>query len=135
MTGFPSLDPQFDRFLYASLCQHDEMTVSVLSALTRQGIDPWQLAFQLSTVKGSGRKNARFDSGEVGSWKMDTSEANQAVVRLIELLPSQNTFGLASPSMESLKGHLLIWWLLVRYLVGNACFIRGKSAANGQELP
>ena len=50
MTGFPSLDPQFDRFLYAPLCKHDEMTVSVLSALTRQNTDPWQLAARLTQL-------------------------------------------------------------------------------------
>ena len=42
--------PQFDRFLYAPLCKHDEMTVSVLSALTRQNIDPWQLAARLTQL-------------------------------------------------------------------------------------
>lgn len=133
MTGFPSLDPQFDRFLYASLCEHDEMTVSVLSALTRQGIDPWQLAAQLTQLSKAQAVRmlaSIVEKSDRGRWT--PSEANEAAVRLIELLPSQNTFGLASPSMESLKGHLMIWWLLYGILWATLALYAGNPQQTGK---
>jgi hypothetical protein len=112
MTGFPNLDPQFDRFLYAELCQRDEMTVSVLSALTRQNIDPWQLAARLTQLPKAQAVTmlaSIVQESDRGRWS--PSKAHEAAVRLIELLPSQNHFSLAAPSMESLKGYLMIWLL------------------------
>ena len=112
MTGFPSLDPQFDRFLYAELCEHDEMTVSVLSTLTRQNIDPWQLADRLTQLpKAQAVKMLASIVQESDHGRWSPSGANEVAVRLIELLPSQNHFGMAAPSMGNLKGYLMIWLL------------------------
>ena len=112
MTGFPSLDPQFDHFLYASLCEHDEMTVSVLSVLTRQDIDPWQLAARLSQVpKDEAVKTLASIVEESDTRRWSPSEAIEVAARLIDLLPQQNNFSIAPPSMESLQGHLMIWML------------------------
>jgi|SRR6266480_6316308 len=95
MTGFPSLDPQFDRFLYAPLCEHDEMMVSVLSALARQNIDPWQLAARLTQLpKAQAVKMLASIVEESGSRRWSPSEANEVAVRLIGLLPSQNSLSL-----------------------------------------
>ena len=112
MTGLSSLDPQFDRFLYAQLCEHDEMTVSVLSALTRQNIDPWQLAARLTELpKAQAVKTLASIVEDSTSRRWSPSEANAEAIRLIGLLPSQNNFSSAPPSMEDLKGHLIIWLL------------------------
>jgi hypothetical protein len=124
MTGLQALDPQFDRFLYAQLCEHDEMTLSVLSALTRQNIDPWHLAARLSlncqraqAVKTLARIVQEPDSG-----RWSASEANETAVRLIGLLPSQTSFGSAPPSMKNLKGYLIlhgIFWGTLALYAGN----------------
>jgi hypothetical protein len=133
MTGFPSLDPQFDRFLYAPLCEHDEMTVSVLSALTRQNIDPWQLAARLTQLpKAQAVKMLASIVEESGSRRWSPSEANEVAVRLIGLLPSQNSFSLAPPSMESLKGYLMIW-LLYGIFWGTLAIYAGNPQQRGKD--
>jgi hypothetical protein len=112
MTGLQTLDPQFDRFLYAPLCEQDEMTLSVLSALTRQNIDPWQLAARLSQLpKAQAVKTLApiVQESDCGRWS--PSDANETAVRLIGLLPSQTNFSSTPPSMQTLKGYLMIWVL------------------------
>jgi hypothetical protein len=109
MTGFPSLDPQFDRFLYAELCEHDETTLSVLSALTRQNIDAWQLAARLAQLPKAQAVTmlaSIVEQSDHGRWS--PSDANRMAVRLVELLPSQNNFGIAQPSLGTVPAHLMI---------------------------
>jgi hypothetical protein len=126
MAGLHGLDPQFDRFLYAPLCERDEMTVSVLSALTRQNIDPWQLAARLSQLpKAQAVKTLTPIVQESDSGRWSPSEANATAVRLIGLLPSQNNCSPAPPSRENVKGYLMIWvlhgifWGILALYAGN----------------
>ncbi|MCK1309884.1 MULTISPECIES: hypothetical protein [unclassified Bradyrhizobium] len=42
MTDLPRLESQYDAFLFASICDTDEMTLSVLSVLARHDVDPWR---------------------------------------------------------------------------------------------
>jgi hypothetical protein len=110
MNGLSKLDPRFDRFLYAPLCQRDESTVSVLSALARQNIDPWDFADCLARLpKAQAVKSFASVMEESNGTGLSPSEANEVAVRLIEYLPSQRNSSLASASMESLRGHLAIW--------------------------
>jgi hypothetical protein len=47
----PALSPEFSRFLYASIGEtSDEMPFSVLSALARQNLDPWEEAARLAQM-------------------------------------------------------------------------------------
>src|ERR1700735_5126421 len=41
---------EFQQFLYAPICEDQGMTLSVLSALARQEIDPWTEAARLSQL-------------------------------------------------------------------------------------
>ena len=48
-TWLPAPNPQFDRFLFAPVGEDaNGMRVSVLSALARRGVDPWQEAQDLA---------------------------------------------------------------------------------------
>jgi len=112
MTGFARPDPRFDRFLYAPVCERDDMSLSVLSVVTRLNIDPWELAARLSQLpRGEAVKTLTpiVEQSDCRSWS--PSEAKETTVRLIELLPSQSNFGIAPPSMEGLRGHLILWIL------------------------
>ena len=110
MSGLTTLDPRFDRFLYASLCDRDEITVSVLSTLTRQDIDPWQLAAQLTRLpKAQAVKSLASIVEKSDSRRWSRSEANEVAARLVEFLPSKNNSELARFSMKSLKDHLMVW--------------------------
>jgi hypothetical protein len=102
------LDPRFDRFLYAPLCERDDITVSVLSTLTRQDIDPWRLAAQLTRLpKAQAVKSLASIMEDSDCRKWSHSEANEVATRLVEFLPSQNK--LAGFSLESLKEQLVMW--------------------------
>ena len=50
MTELPRLESQYDAFLFASVCETDEMTLSVLSVLARHDVDPWQEAARLAQL-------------------------------------------------------------------------------------
>ena len=50
MTELSRLDSQYDAFLFASVCETDEMTLSVLSVLARHDVDPWQEAARLAQL-------------------------------------------------------------------------------------
>jgi hypothetical protein len=48
VTQLSPTNTQFDRFLFATLHEHGETPLSVLSALARQNIDAWQEAARLA---------------------------------------------------------------------------------------
>ena len=50
MTELSRPESQYDAFLFASVCETDEMTLSVLSVLARQDVDPWQEAARLAQL-------------------------------------------------------------------------------------
>ena len=65
--------PEFDDFLYAAIgSDKDEMPLSVLSALARLNIDPWEEAAELSELpKSSCGTEIGFVDCAIAGWKMD----------------------------------------------------------------
>jgi hypothetical protein len=50
-TSNGSIGPEFNNFLYAPICEETNGTqLSVLSALARQNVDPWEIARQLTLL-------------------------------------------------------------------------------------
>ena len=89
MTELPRLDSQYDAFLFASVCETDEMTLSVLSVLARHDVDPWQEAARLAQLS----RDQAVNSFASRIWKSNSerwsaSEASILAASLIELLPS-----------------------------------------------
>jgi hypothetical protein len=84
-------ESQYDTFLFASVCETDEMTLSVLSVLARQDVDPWQEAARLAQLP----KDQAINSLASRIWKANSersppSDASTLAARLIELLPSHS---------------------------------------------
>jgi hypothetical protein len=81
--------PEFDDFLYASIdTDKDEMPLSVLSALARLNVDPWEEAAELSElprVPAAQRLASLIVQLPGGRWTH--TEAMTVADRLIELLP------------------------------------------------
>lgn len=81
--------PEFDDFLYAALnADKDEMPLSVLSALARLNVDPWEEAAELSElakIPAAQRLASLIVQLPGGRWT-DT-ESRTIADRLIELLP------------------------------------------------
>jgi len=113
MTELSGLEPQYDAFLFASLCETDEMTLSVLSLLARQDVDPWQEAARLTQLSKAQAVNslaARIWKSNSEQWTQ--SEASIMAARLIELLPSNCR---SSAWANDGNGRLTYWmvaWLL-----------------------
>ena len=81
--------PEFDDFLYAPIGAHGgEMPLSVLSALARSDLDPWQEAAELSDLPkdiATQRLASLISQLPGGRWTLADSGAIAG--RLIELLP------------------------------------------------
>lgn len=94
-TWLPAQDPLFDGFLFAPVGDdRNGMRVSVLSALARLGVDPWQEAKQLAGLPAESARQ-RLDTliaalPGIPSLALD----HRAIAsRLIALLPRQASFG------------------------------------------
>jgi hypothetical protein len=88
-SGIAALGSEFDNFLYAPIGEaNDEMPFSVLSALARQNVDPWEEAAelaQLSTESAIVRLTSVITSATAGLSARSDATANAA--RLVALLP------------------------------------------------
>jgi hypothetical protein len=82
----------YNAFLFASVGEEESgLSLTVLTALTRLGFDPWQEAAQLSDLPKEAA--ARAFAGAIamlpeGNWK--ASEAEAIAARLVNLLPGRS---------------------------------------------
>ena len=83
--------PEFDDFLYAAIgAERNEMPLTVLSALSRMDVDPWEEAAELSELPKdtAAQRLASLISRLPGErWAQD---AKAIADRLIELLPRRS---------------------------------------------
>jgi hypothetical protein len=110
---------QFDSFLYAPLYETGETSLSVLSALARQDIDPWREAARLDQLP----KEAAINSFASTIWKSDSerwspTDASIIAASLIERLPSPRGSPVSSISIESANGKFMMW-LVYGILLGS----------------
>jgi hypothetical protein len=120
--------PEFDSFLYASVGEEvDGVPVSVLSALSRLGLDPRDEAARLSllTKETAADQLARMIAG-LSDRRWTLSEARGIAGRLIERLPTSTTAGKqdrfdtgAAPRPGSEPSQFLVYLaLLIALVVG-----------------
>jgi len=126
MTELYRLEPQYDSFLFASLCETNEITLSVLSLLARQDVDPWQEAARLTQLS----KEQAINSLASKIWKSNSerwspSEASILAVRLIELLPLHGRPRYNSLWTEVSNGTLTLW--LVAWMLFVSIAVSGHS--------
>ena len=125
------LRPEFDSFLYAEIGKEkDGRSISVLSALARQNVDPWQEAakFDLLQIEPASQRLvdliATLQGGAVAG-----QEAMATADRLISLLPHMgrpgtNGAGLAlatpTPGAKGFASVLIFTYavLMIMYLFG-----------------
>ena len=86
---FSSLNASYDNFLYAPVCEDaNGMRLSVISALARMDVDPWEEATRLAAMpKAIAEKTllSILDLVSGRSWK--SPEAAAIAARLVRLLP------------------------------------------------
>jgi hypothetical protein len=110
MAELSRLESQYDAFLFASLCEDDELPLSVVSVLARQDVDPWQEAdrlARLSTEQAINSLASRIWKSNSERWP--PSEASLLAIRLIKLLPSHGGSGSSRRSIEDVSGGMTVW--------------------------
>jgi len=100
--SFRPLRPDLDRFLFATVGDEiDGIPLSVISAMTRLDLDPWQESGRLSSL--SNRKTveqlARLIAELPGLFR-PLDEARQIADRLIQLLPRHDTDRRSTPQVQ-----------------------------------
>ena len=107
----PLLGREFDDFLYASIGEdRNGTTLSVLSALARLDVDPWQETASLARMPRE-RATERM-TAVIAAVRKDlaTSLAPETIAaRLIALLPQAAPFSVAAPAALLKTGSLRSW--------------------------
>ena len=106
--SFRPLRPDLDRFLFAAVGDEiDGIPLSVISALTRLGLDPWQEAGRLSlpSNREAVEQLARLIA-ELPSVFRPLDEAREIADRLIQLLPKHDTDRRSTPQIQIRPWHL-----------------------------
>jgi hypothetical protein len=91
--SFCSLRPDLDKFLFAEVGDEtDGMPLSVISALTRLGLDPWEEADRLSSLRSreAAEQLARLIAELPGNSR-PLREARGIASGLVPLLPEHNS--------------------------------------------
>lgn len=130
------LSPQnrtFDRFLFAPIVEHDGLPLSVLSALAREGLDPWQEAERLGRLP----HDEAIDSLAVTIWRSNSkalspTQAGILAARLVELLPAEK----AAPSSRqpAADADLIVMLLVYGIFMGIAAISSSPSSRQAQDL-
>ena len=96
------LRPDLDRFLFATVEEEiDGIPLSVISALTRLGLDPWQEAGRLSlpSNREAVEQLARLIAELPGRFR-PLDKAREIADRLVQLLPRHDTDHRSTPQVQ-----------------------------------
>ena len=92
--AFSLLRSEFGDFLYARIDAEDGTPLTVLSAFTREGIDPWQEAAKLQKLPPeAARQHLAAAIAAMTEWARSMDEALTTAGRLIALLPPRPSLG------------------------------------------
>ena len=96
--SIPGLGSEFEPFLFAPIAeQRNGMPLSVLSALARQDVDPWQEAARLSRLPGpTAIERLATLIAALPDWPSANSDARTIAARLIALLPRRARLNISS---------------------------------------
>lgn len=89
----------FNNFLYSAVTDDPDQTVSVLSALARHNVDPWDEAAQLAQMPKKiaiARLTSMISSANMDLTTQSRAELN--ATRLVELLPRPSVLGIPRDS-------------------------------------
>jgi hypothetical protein len=113
------ISPQYNEFLFALIGEQDNETpLSVLSALTRLNIDPWEEAARLTELP---KQQAIHEMGSalraLPCGSCTTAEPSRIAARLVELLPRNR------PSAKADRiGFQIVLPLVLMFLIFAAVF-------------
>ncbi len=114
---FSNLNPSYDDFLFAPICDEaNGMRLSVLSALARMNVDPWDEATRLAAMpKAIAERTLVSILNLVSGKSWNPPEAEATAARLVRLLPHPGN-GATIAAAGTANGPALMtsyWWVWV----------------------
>jgi hypothetical protein len=140
MAGFSAgfnTGSEFDGFLFATIgVDRSGMSVTVLSAMARSDLDPWQEAARLAELPGATAVESLTSSlGASPDWAWAHPEARAVATRLIALLPRRVTINVgsnqATPGLAALMKSRP-WWIYVAFMsfmLGSQLIVSARMAS------
>jgi hypothetical protein len=106
----------YNDFLFASICEEaNGMRLSVLSALARRDIDPWEEASRLAAMPKANAASILISTLDLTSVRnLSSSDAEAIATRLVRLLPLRDDGTPTAPIgaariVAQQKAHWLVW--------------------------
>ena len=137
MAAHSVIGTEYNDFLFATIGEEKNQTpLSVLSALTRLDIDPWQEAARLTQLpKEEAIKDIRSALGALPGGRWTAGESSTIAARVVELLPSQkhHVSSIASDQI----GRRIVVALAVMWIVFAGAwlaFVARESHANHPQM-
>jgi hypothetical protein len=133
---------KYDDFLFTVICEEANGTqLSVLSALTRVDIDPWDEAARLSAMTepiAESRLISVLNRATENSWTPPQKAAIAS--RLVRRLPSTNDKnGSASAQLSEVNGRMLaflvFWWSFAIAVAGYSSYQQRSHTTDGISAP
>ena len=92
--------PKYNEFLFATICEEaNGMRLSVLSALARINVDPWEEATRLAAMPNTTAEGALVSTLDlIPNKNWEPSETEVIAARLVRLLPQPNDVSTTTPT-------------------------------------
>jgi hypothetical protein len=109
-----SLTSRYDAFLFAPICEEaDGKQLSVLSALARMNIDPWEEASRLEAMPEALAAKALVSTlNQASGSSCKSAETTAIAARLVQLLPKRNTSSSAATEIATVRAQRASSWLV-----------------------
>ena len=109
-----SFTSRYNQFLYAPICDEaNGMQLSVLSALARMDVDPWQEATRLAAMpKAIAERTLVSTLDQVLGKSCHRSETEVIAARLVQLLPQPDQGVTITPTETARVGAQRTYWLV-----------------------
>jgi hypothetical protein len=110
----PSFTSRYNQFLYAPICEKaNGMQLSVLSALARMDVDPWDEATRLAAIpKAIAVRTLASTVGRVLGKSRNPSEMEVIAARLVQLLPQRGEGATVAQTETARVGAQRTYWLV-----------------------
>lgn len=118
MTAFSPQNAEFDNFLFAPILDQDGLSLRVISALAREGLDPWQEATRLSELPREEAANSLAATlWKTNSQLISPTQADILASHLVELLPVPHAM---EEPVSVVELDLVVVWLVYGIFMGLA---------------
>jgi hypothetical protein len=130
---FSTLSASYDDFLFAPVCEDPNgMRLSVLSALARMDVDPWEEATRLAAmpkVIAETTLLSILDLVSGRSWK--SPEAAAVAARLVRLLPGPDGAAGATADAPTGAAHRTnYWWLWLGFWIAMTVMLPHRQTSS-----